>query len=192
MGMMIVTRGHTGAGCPPPCDGPWSSGRDDAILADTIRQVPCGSGGLAASLVQGTAASPVFVACPLREREKPRLLLLPKKKKTKKHNHPPPLRTWGMGDCACRNSWVRSFSRSTSEAHILPLHPKSVIHPHEFPPPSCRPVPRDRVHATRFGPSPLRTPLGGGDTQRLHSHAQGTAVPSVRSTAPPVGEQSRC
>ena len=82
---------------------------------------------------------------------------------TKKHNHPPPLRIWGLGDCACRSPWGRSFARITSEAHIPPLHPESDLHPRELPSPSCLPLPRGSVHATRLSTSPLREPLCGGD-----------------------------
>jgi len=44
MGLIVVTRGNTGASRPSPCESPWAPGRGEAILADAIRRRPCGQG----------------------------------------------------------------------------------------------------------------------------------------------------
>src|SRR5215211_7012951 len=117
MGMIIVIRGNKDARRPPPGDGasPWSSGSDDAMLADAIRRVPCGAGACGVTCL-GSRCKPCVCACPLLERVRPLLLLSPKK--TKKHNHPTPILTWVMADCAFRSPRGSSFARITSEAHI--------------------------------------------------------------------------
>src|SRR5262249_46003044 len=119
---IIVMRGNKGAGRPPPGDGAgsWSPGSDDAILANTIRRVPCGAGACGVTF-PGYRCKPCVCACPLLERVRPLLLLSPKK--TKKHNHTTPILTWVMADCAFRSPRGSSCARITSETHIPPMTP---------------------------------------------------------------------